>query len=98
VRLVQFISVRDLRLKSGEIWQQLKENGEMVVTSSGLPVAVLFSTDEYDLDEYLTIVRGVRAMLAVNKMQERALQEGLDKYSAEEIEAEIKVVRQGCKI
>jgi len=95
---VQFISVRDLRLKSGEIWQQLKENGEMVVTSSGLPVAVLFSTDEYDLDEYLTIVRGVRAMLAVNKMQERALQEGLDKYSAEEIEAEIKVVRQGCKI
>ncbi len=91
---MQFISVRDLRLRSGEIWQQLKEEGEMVVTSNGRPVAVLSSADEHDLDEYMTALRRVRAMLAVNKMQEQSLQEGLDHYSMEEIEAEIKAVRE----
>jgi len=75
---VQFISVRDLRLKSGEIWRQLKEEGEMVVTSNGRPVAVLSSADEHDLGEYITALRRVRVVLAVNKMQEHALQKCLD--------------------
>lgn len=95
---MQFISVRDLWLKSSEIWQQLKEEREIVVTSNGLPVAIISSTDGYDLDEYLTVLCRVRAMLAVKKMQGQSLQEGLDQCSIEEIEAEIKAVRKGCRI
>ena len=91
---MQFVSVRDLRLKSSEIWQQLKDEGEMVVTSNGRPVAVLSSADEHDLGEYLNALIKVKAMLAVNKMQEQSLREGLDQCSMDEIEAEIKAVRE----
>lgn len=91
---MQFISVRDLRLKSSKIWQQLKDEGEMVVTSNGRPVAVLSSADEHELSEYLTALHRVRAMLAVNKMQEQSVRNGLDKCSMDEIEAEVKAVRE----
>ncbi|BCV22168.1 hypothetical protein hamaS1_22370 [Moorella sp. Hama-1] len=38
---MRFVTLRELRLKSGEIWRQLQKEGEMVITSNGKPVAVL---------------------------------------------------------
>ncbi|MBO8129155.1 MAG: type II toxin-antitoxin system prevent-host-death family antitoxin [Peptococcaceae bacterium] len=91
---MQFITVRDLRMKSGEIWRRLQEQGDMIVTSNGKPIAVLSCVNEKNVEEYLTTLRRVRAMEALNKIHERSRQLGLDKMSMEEIDAEIKAVRR----
>ncbi|MBC7076634.1 MAG: type II toxin-antitoxin system prevent-host-death family antitoxin [Syntrophomonadaceae bacterium] len=91
---MRFISVRDLRMRTGEIWEQLQKEGEMVITSNGKPVAVLSGINEENLEEHLRMMRRIRAMVAVNKIQEESRQKGLDKISMDEIEAEIKTVRR----
>lgn len=91
---MKFISVRDLRLRSAEIWRQLQQEKEMVVTSNGRPVAVLAGIEGQDVVEYLAALRRARAMLAVNKIQEHAQQTGKDKITAAEIGKEIRAVRR----
>lgn len=90
----RFITVRDLRLKSGEIWRELKRERDLVITSNGKPVAVLSDIEGNNLEEYLKILRRARATVAVNKIQERSRREGLDKISEAGIEAEIQAVRR----
>jgi prevent-host-death family protein len=91
---VRFVTVRELRIKSGEIWRQLQKEGELVITSNGKPVAVLSNIEEKYLEEYLQNLRRVRAVLAVKNMQARAREKGLNKIKDAEIEAEIKAVRR----
>ncbi|NTW89032.1 MAG: type II toxin-antitoxin system Phd/YefM family antitoxin, partial [Desulfobulbaceae bacterium] len=38
---MKFLSVRDLRGKSAQIWKDLPEEREMVITSNGRPIAIL---------------------------------------------------------
>lgn len=91
---MKFISVRDLRLGSAEIWRQLQQEKEMVVTSNGRPVAILAGVKGEDVVEYLATLRRARAMLAVNKVQEHTRQTGKDKITATEIDKEIRAVRR----
>lgn len=91
---MKFISVRDLRLRSAEVWRQLQQEKEMVVTSNGRPVAILAGVEGEDVVEYLVTLRRARAMLAVNKAQERARQTGKDRITAAEIDKEIRAVRR----
>ena len=91
---MQFINVRELRMRTGDIWQSLKKEGYMVVTSNGKPVALLSNVED-NLDEYLQAIKRARAILAVNRMQENAVKDGRDQISEQEIEAEIQAVRRG---
>ncbi|MCW3490207.1 type II toxin-antitoxin system Phd/YefM family antitoxin [Dethiobacter alkaliphilus] len=91
---MKFVSVRDLRQKSAEIWGLLREEGDVVITSNGKPIALLSDIGEANVEEYLQNSRRLRATMAVNSMQERSLQQGLNELSDEEIEAEIKDTRQ----
>ncbi len=91
---MKFISVRNLRLRSGEIWRQLQQEKEMVITLNGRPVAILAGIEGEDVMEYLATLRRTRAMLSVNKIQERARQTGKDKITAAEIDKEIRAVRR----
>ncbi|RPF49936.1 antitoxin Phd_YefM of type II toxin-antitoxin system [Thermodesulfitimonas autotrophica] len=91
---MKFISVRNLRLRSGEIWRQLQQEKEMVITLNGRPVAILAGVEGEDVMEYLATLRRTRAMLSVNKIQERARQTGKDKITAAEIDKEIRAVRR----
>ena len=91
---MQFINVRELRMKSSAIWQQLDQDGYMVVTSNGKPVALLSSVEDQDLDEYIQAVKRARAILAINRMQEKSLKDGRDKLTDDEIGAEIQAVRR----
>lgn len=91
---MRFVSVRDLRLRSGEIWRQLEKDGDVVITSNGKPVAVLSDIEENNLEEYLQALRRIRATMAVNRMQERSQRKGLDQISEAEIETEIKTARR----
>lgn len=91
---MKFVSVRDLRQRSSEIWGLLRDEGDVVITSNGKPIALLSDIDEKNLEEYLLHTRRLRASMAINSMQERSGQQGLDKITDNEIEAEIKDSRR----
>jgi prevent-host-death family protein len=90
---MRFVSVRDLRGKSAEIWRALPSDRELVITSNGRPVAILASIDESNLEESLSAFRQARAVDAVARLQQRSVKAGTDRLSMDEIEAEIKAVR-----
>lgn len=91
---MRFVSVRDLRGRSAEIWRELPGEREMVITSNGRPVAILAAVNESNLEESLAAFRQARAVGAVDSMQHRSVRTGADAISWAEIEAEIAAVRQ----
>jgi antitoxin (DNA-binding transcriptional repressor) of toxin-antitoxin stability system len=91
---MKFLSVRDLRSKSADVWKGLADEHEMVVTSNGRPIAILSAVTEETLEETLAAIRRSRAVVAVAEIQRRSLQRGTDAFTPEEIEAENSAVRQ----
>ena len=91
---MKFISVRDLRGKSAEVWKNLPAEREMVVTSNGRPIAILAAVSESNLEESISAFRQARAVEAVASLQRRSLEQGTDSIAAKEIESEIQGVRK----
>jgi antitoxin (DNA-binding transcriptional repressor) of toxin-antitoxin stability system len=94
---MRFLSVRDLRSKSAQVWEDLPEQREMIVTSNGRPIAILAAINESNLEESLSAFRQARVVEAVSSLQRRSVATGTDALSIEEIEAEIKAVRNERK-
>jgi antitoxin (DNA-binding transcriptional repressor) of toxin-antitoxin stability system len=90
---MKFISVRDLRGKSAEVWKNLPAERELVVTSNGRPIAILSAVNESNLEESLSAIRQARAAEAVMSLQRRSVERGTDRITMKEIDAEIKAVR-----
>ena len=91
---MKFLSVRDLRGKSAQIWKELPDEREMIVTNNGRPVAILAAITEANLEESLSAFRRSRAVEAVVSLQRQSVEKGTDKISLAEINAEIKSVRK----
>lgn len=91
---MHFINVRDLRMRSADIWRQLEDEGYMVITSNGKPIALLSNIEEKQLEDYIRAIKQARAAIAVNNLQEKSVKEGRDQISDIEIEAEIKNTRR----
>lgn len=91
---MKFLSVRDLRGKSAQIWKELPAEREMIITSNGRPIAILASISESNLEESLAAFRQDRAVEAVASLQSRSIEQGTDMISINEINAEIKAVRK----
>ena len=91
---MKFISVRDLRGKSAEIWKNLPTERELIVTSNGRPIAILSAVNESNLEESLSAFRQARAVEAVMSLQHQSTVQGTDRITMEEIDAEIKTVRE----
>jgi len=66
--MMKFLSVRDLRNKSTEVWQGLTAAREMVLTSNGRPIAILSAVTEETLEETLNAIRQARAITAVSEI------------------------------
>jgi len=94
---MKFLSVRDLKTKSSQVWKELAGQKEMVVTSNGRPIALLSSVNENNLEQVLTAFRRARATNAVASIQYESTQKGTDKISLDEINAEIGAVRSKRK-
>jgi antitoxin (DNA-binding transcriptional repressor) of toxin-antitoxin stability system len=90
---MKFLSVRDLKTKSSQVWKDLPDQKEMIVTSNGRPIALLSSINENNLEQVLTAFRHARATNAVATVQYESTQKGTDKISLDEINAEIGAVR-----
>ena len=91
---MKFVSVRDLRNKSGQLWKELPGEREMVITNNGRPIAILATISESNLEESLAAFRQARAVEAVASLQRRSIGQGTDKISMDEIDAEIRAVRK----
>jgi prevent-host-death family protein len=48
---MEFVTIRDLRLKPAEVWDKLRRQRELVLTSNGRPVAVMAGVREDDVAE-----------------------------------------------
>ena len=91
---MKFLSVRDLRGKSAEVWKELPREREMIITNNGRPVAILAAINESNLEESLAAFRQARAVEAVASLQRRSVEQLTDTITTAEIDAEIRDVRQ----
>ena len=89
---MKFYTIRDLRTTPKALWDNLSNDGELVITNNGKPTALLFDIADNDLEELLKAVRQARAMIAFNSMKSKVAKKGY--MSEDEIEAEIKEARK----
>jgi prevent-host-death family protein len=92
---MRFVSVRELRIKSAEVWRELGQERELVITSNGKPIAIVSATDEENFEQSLAEIRQARALRAVKQLQERSAATGRDKFSAKDIKNEVTAARKG---
>jgi antitoxin (DNA-binding transcriptional repressor) of toxin-antitoxin stability system len=77
------------------VWRRLREKRDLVITSSGRPIAVMVEVGEgEDVEATLTALRRVRAQAAISRMRRAAADRGLDRLTADEIDAEIVAARR----
>ncbi|QLQ06157.1 MAG: type II toxin-antitoxin system prevent-host-death family antitoxin [Anaerolineae bacterium] len=91
---MEFVTIRDLRLKPGDVWGRLRQQRELILTSNGRPVAVIVGVEEGDLEETVAALRRARVQAAVARLRRAAAANGTSKASAAEIEAEIAQTRR----
>ena len=94
---MKFLTVRDLRSKSAQIWKELPNEHEMVITNNGRPVAILSSANEKNLESALNSIRRARLADAVSSLQQDSVQQQTDKITLDEINMEIKKSRDELK-
>jgi antitoxin (DNA-binding transcriptional repressor) of toxin-antitoxin stability system len=92
---MQFVSVRELRSRSAELWKRLGTEPDMVITSNGKPVAILTAVSAEGLEESLATLRWARAIAAVDAMQRQAVAAGKHRMSQATIQTEIAAYRKG---
>ncbi len=90
---MHFVTIRELRIRPGEVWKRLEAEQDLVLTSNGKPIALLTDIDEDRLEETLTALRQARAQAAIARIHRIAVEKGLDKISDEEIHEEITAYR-----
>ena len=91
---MKFVTVRDFRIRPGEVWKNLEKDEEVIITSNGKPIAMLTGISDVTFDETLEVFRRTKAELAISRMRKAAVKKGLSGILREEIEAEIKAVRK----
>jgi prevent-host-death family protein len=91
---MKFVTVRDFRIRPGVVWKNLEKNEEVVITSSGKPIALLTSISDVNFDEKLRVLRRTKAELAASRMRKTALKKGVSRLSKKQIESEIRAVRR----
>jgi prevent-host-death family protein len=90
---MKFISVRDFRIRPGDVWKQLKVYKDIIITSNGKPIAILNPIEDSNLESSITALRRARALLALEEIQKNSVVRGLDKLNEDEIKEEIKAAR-----
>jgi len=92
---MRFVSVRELRSRSADVWRRLTEEPDVVVTSNGKPVAILSAVSSAGLEESLSSLRRARAIAAVEAMQSQSVAAGKHRLEQAVIQGEIAAVRKG---
>lgn len=94
---MDFVTVRDLRINTGDVWKKLEGRRDLVVTSNGRPIAVMTSVQGDDVELVLDTMRQTRARMALQSLRVAAKQNCVDALSIQEIESEMRAVRRKRK-
>ena len=92
---MKFVTVRDLRLTPGKVWELAKQERRIVLTANGRPMAILTGVDENSLEEDLDAIERAQALVALDRIHQDSLERGIDRISEREIDIEINSVRKG---
>jgi antitoxin (DNA-binding transcriptional repressor) of toxin-antitoxin stability system len=93
-KLMDYVTVRELREKSGEIWQRVDAGEEFVVTRNGKPFALLLRTEPSEVESALRAHRAARFGAVVARIQAAAASSAADQLGGDQIQAEIDEVRR----
>ncbi len=88
-----FYSVRDLRNDSKKMWSELNDGGEIILTNTGKPSALMVNISDGNFEEMVRAVRQAKAMIALNTARKRAADIGF--MNDDEIESVINEARGG---
>ena len=91
---MKFISVRDLRTSPAQVWKNLPEEKEMVITNNGRPIALLTPISDENLEETISAMRRARAVNAIKSIQLNSVKTGKNGMTEEEIKEEIRQSRK----
>ncbi|GBE00071.1 phd_YefM [bacterium BMS3Abin07] len=90
---MKFLTVRELKQKTSEIWKLVKEGEDLIITSNGKPVALLTGVSEDSLEDDLETLSRAKALKALEKIHRESLKKGTHRLSRKSIEKEISAVR-----
>jgi PHD/YefM family antitoxin component YafN of YafNO toxin-antitoxin module len=91
---MQFVPYRSLRNEPSALRKKLEEEGDLVVTVSGKPFAVMINLAEGEnVEDILLLVSRLRAQMAVRAIRSQARRSGLDKMTEKDINTLIQKTR-----
>lgn len=90
---MDYVTVRESREKSGEIWQRVEAGEEFVVTRNGKPFALLVHTEPSEVEAALRAHRAARFGAVLGRLQAQARASGADQLSDADIQTEIDTAR-----
>jgi len=74
---MEFLSVRELKNSSKDVWKRLAKQEKMVITNNGKPVALMLNLYNEDLENVLEIIRRAKMMGLFNKVQMKSVRREL---------------------
>jgi len=92
---MEFVPYRLLRNQPAELRRMLEEQGELVVTVDGEPLAIMLQVPKGNLEELVMLLSQVRAQLATAVIREQARKSGRDSMTPEQANEIIKETRRG---
>ena len=90
---MEFVPYRVLRNQPAELRKKLDEQGELVVTVDGEPMAVMLQIPKGSLENLVLLLSQVRAQLAVATIREQARNSGLNKMTVAQVDVLVKETR-----
>ena len=93
---MDYVTVRELREKSGDVWQRVEGGEEFVITRNGKPFALLVHTAPQAVEDTLRALRLSRLGDTVKAIQAEAQAKaasGTSRLTSAAIQVEIKAVR-----
>ena len=94
---MKYLSMRDLRGNTAAVRKSLATEGEIVVTSSGKPIAVLAPVSPDSVEETVTAIRRARFSRALDRAHAAAKEAGLSALSMDEVDTLVALARGGRK-
>lgn len=91
---MKFVSVRDLRLKPGQVWKLAKQEKDLIITANGRPIAILTGVSENTFEEELDAIQRARALKALDSIHKDSVIRGTHRITSEEIQLEIDAARK----
>jgi antitoxin (DNA-binding transcriptional repressor) of toxin-antitoxin stability system len=90
---MKFVTSRDVRNNPSE-FRAAVERQDVVLTVGGKPFAIAVGVEEEEVEDTLELLRRVRALRAVARMQRSAEERGVGSMSADAIDEEIGAARK----